>query len=176
MSARCSSATCLNGNCQGCRNGTRYCNDPRCYPNCPDCEGITSKKCESKRSGMEWGILIAIAVLALAALGLMLWGYFSYRRQLKAQEGEGEGKENAETTTFQRITTTNAQENLEGASNNRFFAPGIPEVSQDGVGDVLPTVPRADFRFPENVTVSAAEEFSVRPSVIDSTIRGDFPN
>lgn len=173
MSARCSSMTCLNGNCQGCRNGTRYCNDPRCYPNCPDCEGITSEKCESKRSGTEWGLQIAITVLAVVALGLMLWGYFSYRRQLKKEEGD---EETTELTSFQRITTTNIPGSVGETTDNRFFAPGPAEISQAGVGEVLPTVPRTDFQYPGNVTVSTADDFTVRPSVMDSTIRGDFPN
>ncbi len=77
MSSRCSSSTCLNGNCQGCRNGSKYCNDPRCYPNCPDCSGETSINSISKRSTWQWILLVIITVLAVFLLILIVWGMYS---------------------------------------------------------------------------------------------------
>ena len=29
---------CPGGNCEGCKDGARFCDDPRCSPNCKDCE------------------------------------------------------------------------------------------------------------------------------------------
>ncbi len=177
MSARCSTVTCLNGNCQGCRNGSRFCNDPRCYPNCPDCEGITEKRCKNMRSSMEWGLIIAITVLVLIAIGLLLWSYFSSRRQNAANEAE----DTTGYTNFQSITTTNEQADVggytnDGYTNNQFLTTDIPGSTQAPTGEVLPSLPRADLGYPQYTTVSTAEELSVRPSVMDSQIRGDFPN
>ena len=28
---------CLDGDCEGCANEHKWCNDPRCYPYCSDC-------------------------------------------------------------------------------------------------------------------------------------------
>ena len=77
MSSRCSSSTCLNGNCQGCKNGSKFCNDPRCYPNCPDCSGETNLECLGGRNGWDWTLIIIIGVLTLLVLILfasMGWG------------------------------------------------------------------------------------------------------
>ena len=79
MTSRCSSSTCLNGNCQGCKNGSKYCNDPRCYPNCPDCSGETSLNCVSKRDAWDWTLIITITVLSIIVLiliGLLAWGWY----------------------------------------------------------------------------------------------------
>lgn len=80
MSVRCSSAACLNGDCQGCKKGVKYCNDPRCYPNCPDCEGETSGKCISKRSGWDWALLIIVGILSvilLVLIGISMWQWYN---------------------------------------------------------------------------------------------------
>ncbi len=77
MSSRCSSSTCLNGNCQGCRNGSKFCNDPRCFPNCPDCTGETSINCVNKRDGWDWGLIIIITALAIFLLLLAAWGWYN---------------------------------------------------------------------------------------------------
>jgi hypothetical protein len=78
--SRCSAANCLNGNCQGCRNGTIYCNDPRCYPNCPECASVSSIKCASRRDNWEWGIIVAIISLAFVAILLLFISYYYYMR------------------------------------------------------------------------------------------------
>ena len=77
MSSYCSSSTCLNGNCPGCRNGSKYCNDPRCYPDCPDCSSETSISCVKKRSTWDWILLIVVTVLAIVLLVLIAWGLYS---------------------------------------------------------------------------------------------------
>lgn len=80
MTSRCSNSTCINGNCIGCKNGSKYCNDPRCYPNCPDCSGETSVNCVSRRDSWDWVLIVIIAVLSIIALiliGLMAWGWYN---------------------------------------------------------------------------------------------------
>ena len=37
MSNPCTVPECLDNNCPGCKNGVQDCFDPRCYPNCPNC-------------------------------------------------------------------------------------------------------------------------------------------
>lgn len=68
MSSYCLSSTCLNGNCPGCKNGSKFCNDPRCYPNCPDCSDETETECLGGRKGWDWTLIIIIGVLALLVL------------------------------------------------------------------------------------------------------------
>jgi len=72
MSAYCSSPSCLNGNCPGCKNGSKFCNDPRCYPDCPDCSGETELECLGGRTGWDWTIIIIIGILVLLVLILFV--------------------------------------------------------------------------------------------------------
>lgn len=78
--SRCSSSACLNGNCEGCRNGVKYCNDPRCYPDCPDCSGETSNSSVKKRSGWEWFLIIFITILAIILLIMLAWKFYTWSR------------------------------------------------------------------------------------------------
>ena len=75
MSARCLSDSCTNGNCLGCRNGSLYCNDPRCYPDCPGCEGKTNLECLGGRNGWDWTLIVIVGVLVLLVLILMFVMY-----------------------------------------------------------------------------------------------------
>ena len=70
---------CPNGNCPGCRNGQIYCDDPRCYPDCPTCDVTTS-------SG-NW-IIIMIILILLGVLLVMAFivGYDWYNKTQKANE------------------------------------------------------------------------------------------
>lgn len=34
----CERETCVNGNCPGCKDGKRWCDDPRCSPYCTGCK------------------------------------------------------------------------------------------------------------------------------------------
>ncbi len=72
MSSRCLSSECLNGNCEGCKNKSKFCDDPRCFPNCPDCSGETSSTTVPKRTGLDWAIIIIIGVLSVALLVLLV--------------------------------------------------------------------------------------------------------
>lgn len=109
--SRCSSVTCLNGNCQGCRNGIQYCNDPRCFPNCPDCSGKSSLKCVSRRDNWDWGLIVSILVLALVAILLLFWFNYSLNKQYM------NGDTNDDTT----ITTTRLQNSQNDTLPERRF-------------------------------------------------------
>ena len=75
MSSYCLSTSCLNGNCIGCKDGTTYCNDPRCYPNCPNC--LTNTKKKSWWSWNFWWFVIIIIVLIVLVFLL----FFSFRNK-----------------------------------------------------------------------------------------------
>ena len=77
MSSRCSSSTCLIGNCQGCKDGSKFCNDPRCFPNCPDCSDETKLECFGVRNGWYCTLIIIIGVLVLFILILFIVMYRS---------------------------------------------------------------------------------------------------
>lgn len=79
MSTRCSATSCLNGNCIGCRNGVKYCGDPRCFPNCPECTGETSLLCVNKRDNWDWTLVVIIAVLSIVLLLVLcyiIWAWY----------------------------------------------------------------------------------------------------
>ena len=81
MSNRCiASASCVNGNCVGCKNGNLYCNDPRCYPNCPDCKTDVP-------SSSNW-ILITVILVLLGFLLILAFiiGYDWYFARKSAAE------------------------------------------------------------------------------------------
>ena len=56
MSSRCSSDSCVNGNCVGCKDGSLFCNDPRCYPDCPDCP-------KEDNNNSDWVLILIILIL-----------------------------------------------------------------------------------------------------------------
>ena len=73
MSTYCLSNLCLGGNCPGCRNGTQYCNDPRCYPNCPGCSTPPSS---NTSSGWGWWVYLLIILVILI---LIIFLFFALR-------------------------------------------------------------------------------------------------
>ncbi len=77
MSDRCSSDSCLNGNCEGCKGGVLFCEDPRCYP---DCEGCPEK---SNNNTSDWILITIILVLAGILLVLAIITGFDYWNQSK---------------------------------------------------------------------------------------------
>lgn len=70
MSSYCLSNLCPGGNCPGCRNGTQYCQDPRCYPNCPNCE--------SPKTSSGWGWWVYLLII-LVILILIVFLFFALR-------------------------------------------------------------------------------------------------
>lgn len=72
---RCSNILCENGNCIGCKNGQLYCQDPRCFPNCPNCENTTDD-CVNTKDGWDWALLIIILSLSLVLLLLLAWTWW----------------------------------------------------------------------------------------------------
>lgn len=80
MSNRCAdTSTCPDGNCEGCKNGEIFPDDPRCYPDCPDAKVTTS-------SG-NW-IIITIILILLGALLVMAFivGFDWFNKSKKAAE------------------------------------------------------------------------------------------
>lgn len=79
--SRCSDTTiCPDGNCLGCRNGSQYCNDPRCYPNCPDCPS-------ENRSESDWVIVLIILILAgVLLIVAIIYGFDYWNKIKKASE------------------------------------------------------------------------------------------
>ena len=78
MSDRCKSDDCKDGACIGCRSGQTWCDDPRCFPTCPDCPDSTAKK----STGGDWVIILIILILAgilLVTVGFSIWDYWDKR-------------------------------------------------------------------------------------------------
>ena len=66
----CQSPTCQNGNCEGCKNGKTWCNDPRCFPYCRDCQ--LPKNHETNANIVVWllfSLLGAIFIILLVGYG-----------------------------------------------------------------------------------------------------------
>ena len=79
MSNPCLASTCLNGNCAGCRSGTIWCDDPRCFPNCANCPNSGTQN----NSWLVTTILVLLGVLLV--IGFII-GYSWYRDRKKASE------------------------------------------------------------------------------------------
>ena len=73
MSSYCLSNECVNGNCPGCKNGMPYCEDPRCFPNCPNCPNSNSS---SNGWGWWWYIIIIIVIIII-----IIFLFFALRRR-----------------------------------------------------------------------------------------------
>jgi len=75
----CNSENCPGGNCVGCLNGQINCMDPRCYPNC--------KNCNTKTSSSNW-IIVTIILVLLGVLLVMAFivGFDLYKKGKKAAE------------------------------------------------------------------------------------------
>ena len=74
------SSTCPGGNCPGCKNGAVFCDDPRCYPNCPGCNTKTT-------SNSNWwlGTIILVLLGILLVLAFII-GYSWYNDRKRASE------------------------------------------------------------------------------------------
>jgi len=198
MSSRCSSAECLNGNCEGCKNGVKFCDDPRCYPSCPDCTGETSLHCDNKRDGWDWALIIILGVLTIILLiiiGYMMWSYgcnSSVETDIELedttyypyeyQSGVLPGSNLPSTDRVSDFSNQYRQAQLASPpppsigvrqaldnSVNTTAGPGLPSTER------LPGFPTAGLDNPANVSVGSANIAPpVKPSVSDTTIRG-FP-
>jgi hypothetical protein len=56
---------CSDGNCPGCKNKKKWCEDPRCTPNCPSCPMIISFEVFSN---LFFALITTIIFLGLAIL------------------------------------------------------------------------------------------------------------
>ena len=79
MSNPCLASTCLNGNCAGCRSGTIWCDDPRCFPNCANCPNTSS-------NNNSWLITIILVLLGVLLVIGFIIGYSWYKDRKKASE------------------------------------------------------------------------------------------
>ena len=73
MSSYCLSNECVNGNCPGCKNGMPYCEDPRCFPNCPNCPNSNSS---SNGWGWWWYIIVIVVIIII-----IIFLFFALRRR-----------------------------------------------------------------------------------------------
>lgn len=69
---RCEDDSCQDGNCIGCRNGVRWCEDPRCHPNCPNCFIPDS-------SDTFFFFIIALVIVVIIAFAFILYAHFKDR-------------------------------------------------------------------------------------------------
>lgn len=76
--------TCPGGNCAGCRGGNLYCNDPRCYPNCPNCN--TSPTTTTTTTSSWWLVMIILILAILLLIFLFIMGYDYWNKHKAAME------------------------------------------------------------------------------------------
>lgn len=63
----CSDPSCKDGNCEGCKNGELWCQDPRCDPHCRECNPP-----DQQEVAVNWVFGIVIALLIIIILMLIL--------------------------------------------------------------------------------------------------------
>jgi len=71
---RCTGPFCTNGNCPGCKDGNKWCYDPRCAPFCPRCY-ISEDKPTDHAVGVA---LISILAVGIALILFILYGPIDY--------------------------------------------------------------------------------------------------
>ena len=81
MSNPCLASTCLNGNCVGCRGGTIWCDDPRCFPNCANCPNTSTST-----NNHSWMVTIILVLLAVLLVISFIIGYSWYKDRQRASE------------------------------------------------------------------------------------------
>lgn len=202
MSSYCSSSDCLNGNCPGCRNGSKYCNDPRCYPDCPDCSGETSINCTNKRSTWDWILLITVTVLAIVLLILIAWGLYGYSNDQSDMETDNQIKYSQNQQYYQTEYQVNYPEteyaqatypsnepnyqvpeysepNYSEPSNEPNYSNQIDSSLDVDVGmnetpmtNILPDVPPSVFTRTPTVSNAQMPPPPRPPALNDTTIRG----
>lgn len=188
MSSYCSSSDCLNGNCPGCRNGTKYCNDPRCYPDCPDCSGETSLNCTNKRSTWDWILLIVVTVLAIVLLILIAWGLYGYtadqsdsepteqnQSQNQNQYYQQEYKVNYPETEYAQATYPSNTPNYQQPEYSREIDASLDVdmgLNETPMTNILPDVPPSVFNRTPTVANAQMPPPPRPPSLNDTTIRG----
>lgn len=96
MSSRCVSDSCINGNCEGCKDSNLFCNDPRCYPNCPDCPQ------KNNSNSNDWVIALIILILAGVLLIFAIITGFDYWN--KTQMAAEPKNVTVNTTTIPPVT------------------------------------------------------------------------
>jgi len=75
----CTRQRCLNGKCFGCKNGQTWCDDPKCNPNCPNCQIRDDHDYNA-------GMVIIVILLCLFTILFIVW--FVYGPQLFHQHSD----------------------------------------------------------------------------------------
>lgn len=70
----CSGPFCTDGNCKGCKDGHKWCLDPRCAPFCPQCY-ISDEKTADHAVSVSAIVIISIA---LALIIFIAYGPIEY--------------------------------------------------------------------------------------------------
>lgn len=63
ISYYCNLKTCKDGNCEGCKNHQKWCDDPRCFPQCRGCE-LTDHH-ETNANIIVWAIIVVLLFIFL---------------------------------------------------------------------------------------------------------------
>jgi hypothetical protein len=184
MTSRCLSSACLNGNCEGCRNGSKYCNDPRCYPNCPDCEGQTSVNCVNKRNGWDWALIIivtALSVLLLIIIALLSWGWYDTQSEMENYTDQQQryyypyeyyNNEYYNNEYPQEYQTSSPVNNPRRREIDASLDVDVRAVEDTPFNDVIPDVPPVNTNQSVPSVASARAPPPPPTNVVDSTIRG----
>jgi len=130
------------GNQVGCLNGQVNCNDPRCYPNCPNCSTTTS-------SG-NW-IIITIILILLGVLLVMAFiiGFDWYKKTKKAAEPKNitvnkhihNIKQPDVVVSPAVVTVSNIPENMTPIATFSTNIPTVPIVPTASSVYNVPTIP-----------------------------------
>lgn len=70
----CTNRACLDGNCEGCKDGVKFCSDPRCFPRCRDCH-------RTRHSSLAFIVYFVGLMMALALSYYIYSVYFKDGRQ-----------------------------------------------------------------------------------------------
>lgn len=90
--------TCKNGNCEGCKNGQPWCQDPRCQPNCASCPFPP---------GHDFGVNMIVVIILVCLLTILFIVWFVYGPSLFVSHSNHEAAHVVmppETTTPQNVT------------------------------------------------------------------------
>lgn len=74
---------CPDGNCTGCKDGNKWCKDPRCDPYCQDCEA--PKELDLAITVTIWIIIFILVTITIAIIALYGPTLVEYRRKTETK-------------------------------------------------------------------------------------------
>lgn len=86
----CNSFECPDGNCEGCKGGKLWCDDPRCYPYCRACE-------LPKDHNTIMGLIMFVMIFVFLIIAIVL--FISFGPRILAFKGD-DGEEYTYITSF----------------------------------------------------------------------------